>query len=290
MSYLIASDFKKLIQSDNLTQIIGGDTTILTAIQQAAQSEAVSYLTQKYITGEEFTTTDIWNPLKTYVAKNRLYLDASGYVSTITYSIGALVLQDSKVYICITATTGLFDVTKWTLLGIQGTIFYVKPPASDFNVYNFYKVGDVVFWRGFVYTCINATKQNTHNAALQSGNDQLVLNIFPDDTVNGPSAWGNGVAFSIAPGTLPTDATKWTQGDNRNPQLVNYCIDIALYHIHSRIAPRNIPELRVVRYTQAIEWLQMAGQGKITADLPLIQPRSGGRIRHGGEIKRVNSY
>lgn len=82
----------------------------------------------------------------------------------------------------------------------------------------------------------------------------------------------------------------WLFGDNRNQQLVNYMIDIALYHVHSRISPRNIPDLRVKRYDDAIRWLKMAGRGDITADIPLIQPKQGRRIRYGGQIKNINSY
>ena len=82
----------------------------------------------------------------------------------------------------------------------------------------------------------------------------------------------------------------WKFGDNRNQQLVNYFIDIALYHVHSRISPRNIPDLRVKRYDDAIKWLKMAGRGDITAELPLIQPKQGARVRYGGQVKNINTY
>lgn len=288
MAYLIQSDFKKLIQTDNLNQIIGGDNSILLSIQRAAQSEAVSYLVQKYITAEEFTDTNAYDSTISYDAKDRIYLDAQIYNAALNYILDQLTQLSGNIYICVSATTGTFDLTKWTLLGVQGTIFFVTLPATEFNYYNFYNVGSIVFWQDSVYTCLIATRTNDHSASLQTGNRDFLINTFPNDPINGIQNWGVGVPYFVS--TAPNDLTSWTQGDNRNPQLVNYCIDIALYHIHSRIAPRNIPELRVVRHQEAIQWLKDAGQGKITADLPLIQPKSGGRIRFGGEIKRINNY
>jgi hypothetical protein len=40
----------------------------------------------------------------------------------------------------------------------------------------------------------------------------------------------------------------------------------------------------------AIEWLQMAGQGQITADIPLLQTKTDGGIRWGSQVKRINDY
>ena len=73
--------------------------------------------------------------------------------------------------------------------------------------------------------------------------------------------------------------------------------------------PRNIPELRVVRYMGepadretrgqrilyptycALGWLQAAAIGNdITPDLPVIQPEQGMRIRFGGNQKVTNNY
>lgn len=57
-------------------------------------------------------------------------------------------------------------------------------------------------------------------------------------------------------------------GTNRNRLLVMYCVDIMLYHIHSRINPRQIPEIRYVRYEAAKKWLEGLAKGTIVATLP----------------------
>jgi hypothetical protein len=46
----------------------------------------------------------------------------------------------------------------------------------------------------------------------------------------------------------------------------------------------------VKRYDDAKAWLKAAGRGDITANLPIIQPTTGARIRYGGNVKNINSY
>lgn len=78
-------------------------------------------------------------------------------------------------------------------------------------------------------------------------------------------------------------------GTDRDSQLLNYIIDIALYHLHSRIAPRNIPELRISRYENAIAWLKMCSLGEVTPKLAL-QPTTGRFIQWGSNEKNTNIY
>lgn len=61
-------------------------------------------------------------------------------------------------------------------------------------------------------------------------------------------------------------------GNNRNPQLVMYACDIALYHLISWLPQRLGFEIRETRYKRAIEWLQNLQSGKIILDIPTIQP------------------
>jgi len=79
-------------------------------------------------------------------------------------------------------------------------------------------------------------------------------------------------------------------GAARDPQMVMTIIDLALFHLHSRIAPRNIPELRQGRYDNAIQWLKMCAYGDITPALEKLNPISGMRTRFGGNKKNENSY
>jgi phage gp36-like protein len=79
-------------------------------------------------------------------------------------------------------------------------------------------------------------------------------------------------------------------GATRNIQLVTYCVDLALYHIHTRISPRNVPELRVNNYNTAITWLKMASFGDLNVAIEKYDPTTGQRIRHGGNPPQPNVY
>lgn len=86
------------------------------------------------------------------------------------------------------------------------------------------------------------------------------------------------VCILVAVSQSITNTTYFTEGDPRNPKLVDVTIDVLLYHIHSKISPRNIPELRRIRYDGdnaiqgggAIGWLKGVQKGNIQPDLPVI--------------------
>ncbi len=296
MSYIILNDFKSLIQSQNLMQILGNDLSILATNIQKAQKEAISYLVQKYLTAQEFQDTNEWDPTLSYKATNRVYLDAAAYVTANTYNVGALTLEGGNVYQCNTAnTTGVFAPANWNLLGAEYAIFYVDFPNPLFNLNNVYAVGDIVFWGTSSWQCLTATIPETHIGDLQAIYSQQIpaTNSFPGSS--GQTQWQAiaPIPYVVPAATSILNTTYWTPGDNRNPQLVGYTIDIAVYHATPRLAPNNIPDIRVKRYDDAIKWLKDAGDvgsSGITADLPVKQPKSGGRIRWGGNVRRANDY
>ncbi len=292
MSYLIYSDYKRQIQSDNLQQIISSDLTVLSAAERAAMAEVESYLRQKYDIAKEFDSTIKWSNITAYKAGDRIYLDAPAYVPATAYITGNLCLQAGNVYRCISSTTGTFDPAKWTLIGAQYEIFSASLPFNEFDYNYYYNVGDKVFWKNKVYTCLIQTQLLSHATLIQYKNIQSVpsKNVAPDNTPNGEKYWGDATPYSIPVGTLPTDDTKWVALDNRDQQLTMYLIDMVLYHVHCRIAPRNIPDLRIKRYDDAVDWLKKCATGGVTPNIPLLKPNQGNRIAYGGNIKLGNSY
>lgn len=294
MAYLILSDFQMQIQGDNLQQIIGGKSSIITKALATAQEEANSKLIQKYDTSTEFTDTVVWDPLVIYKAADRIYLDAPVYDISKLYALGALVLQAGLIYKCTTAITvaEAFTIGKWALLGNQYDIFFAKYPGAVFDLQGAYQVGDIVYWKGKKYSARTKTNFIGHDEALQYGDTDSIPypNYFPDDVVNASRQWTSLGAYSVPAGTLPSNTTYWTFGDNRSQVLVMCIIDIALYHIHRRIAPRNIPDIRVKAYDDAKAELVEYARGKSTANLAKIQPPQGKRIRWGSKVKNQNNY
>lgn len=274
--YLRLYDYLKQIQADNLNAILSNDVAVRLQTELSAQAETISYLVQKYDVAIEFSDTTIWSNSAVYKALHRFYLDYPTYNATATYGINACVTFESNCYICIATTTGTFNPIKWTLLGAQYAMYYGTLPAPYFSFTSKYMRGDQVFYKDKTWTC----KQNN------------VIGIMPTDPTFGFANWGNGIAYSIPAATLPSNTNFFTLGDNRSQQLVMYCIDIVLYHVHSRISPRNIPQLRMDRYDGAIQWLKEAGgqDTAITAAIPLLVPNQGMRIRWSSLPRNINTY
>lgn len=292
MAYLIPSDYLRIIQDANLQQIITSNAVIQGGAELAAQAEAISYLRQKYDVSIEFSNTSKWNKTSPYSAGNRVYLDAFAYVPASTYHIDDLVLYLGKVYECIATTTGTFDMTAWNLLGTQYDLYYALNPYPLFDLTKLYDKGDFVFWAGNIYQCLVATPLLAHEDGIQYYLSQNIpyTNVFPNDPSVGPKNWEFIENYIIPSNTDIQLANIWSPSDNRDQQMVMYFTDITLYHLHARIAPRNIPDLRVARYEAAIDWLKMCARGEVTPNLPLLQPAQGRRVRWGGQVRNINSY
>ena len=272
MAYLILSDYWRGIQKDLLTQIISGEYSYLTQDEAASVAEAKSYLVQKYDTSVEFQATQVYNYNTSYKGRERIYLDATTYSATATYTLNSLTLYNGYVYRNTTAITTpeAWNAAHWQQLGKQYAIYYIDTINPIYDFYTSYNVGDIVWFKDKTYTCI---VDNT--------------GYFPDDN---PYYWGTGVSYSVPGSGLPSGNGAFVYGDNRSPQLVLYISDILLYHIERRIAPQNIPDLRVKRYDDAITWFKNAAEGDtITADIPLSQPNQGRRIRYGSRLPKQNN-
>lgn len=83
-----------------------------------------------------------------------------------------------------------------------------------------------------------------------------------------------------------------TTGTDRNAHLVMIMIDLVLYHVFSRITPRNIPEVRELRYDAAIKWLEKVAAGELLPDLPLLKEDNTPitELRTGSALPLVHSY
>lgn len=62
--------------------------------------------------------------------------------------------------------------------------------------------------------------------------------------------------------------------DTRDAYIVMLAIDITLYHLWSKEGGNNVPELRTLRYTDALDWLKAIQAGG-SADLPTLENEDG---------------
>lgn len=86
-----------------------------------------------------------------------------------------------------------------------------------------------------------------------------------------------------------TDAVFEAAGDERNPILVMYTADIALFYLYLRVAPEAIPEPRIAAYEIAEKWLAKVQAEKVNpAGLPKPDDGSKDYVRFGGNRPRRN--
>ena len=118
---------------------------------------------------------------------------------------------------------------------------------------------------GYVYTCI-----------LASTNNELTDTTY----------WAPMIAIATS------DADYWETGDNRYPMFVELAMDMALYNLHARINPRNIPELRIERNREALDQLDRWASGTDTAEVLEISVagQTGFSIRHGNSLDKQNNF
>jgi hypothetical protein len=271
-------DYLRVIQSDNLAQIIESNQQTKLDVEQSAQSEMIGYLTQRYITNQIFTDTKVFDYNAIYFGKQLVEWTTETFDILKDYYTNEYVVYNGYIYKSIAGSGAhAFDITEWTQICADKSLFYVNLPAPEYSNTTSYIIGDTVWYNDNTYTCTIAT-----------------VGILPTNTL----FWTDLGVFKIQ-NFYPDDIAYWTQGDNRNQQIVMYLLDITLYHLHSRINPRNVPDLRKERYdgnspTQsggAIAFLKRVASGDVTADLPQILPQQGMSIRYGSAVaKQTNSY
>lgn len=88
----------------------------------------------------------------------------------------------------------------------------------------------------------------------------------------------------------PGTNAAWVQRDDRNPKIVQICVDFSLYHLHSRIAKRQMPELRALRYEEGLEYLKRIEKRTVNPNLPLpADPAPLQPVHFGSAKRRCNS-
>lgn len=85
-----------------------------------------------------------------------------------------------------------------------------------------------------------------------------------------------------------------SEGDERNPLVVMYLCDIALYNMAASLPQKMGMEVRQMRYERAISWLEEVSKGNIVPDLPVAVGDDGESValttRWGSERRQGNMW
>jgi len=95
---------------------------------------------------------------------------------------------------------------------------------------------------------------NSSDAVIE-GAELKAIEVFKDYLRN-----RYNVTLCFAPAT--------EEADNRNKGLVMFLTDYLLYVLYANQPDRLIPEIKVQRKDEALEWLKMISAGRISPDLP----------------------
>ena len=273
MYFLRDKDYNTLIRPGNLDQI-ASDIEARRTSELIAQSELTSYLSNRFNTTLIFKPFNVWDANQIYGYGDRVDFDAPIFNALATYTNAVLLSYNGKVYEKNTNTTSYIAgilPTNTTFFIERGNVgvYYVTTPIA-YDLMGSYAYQNQVYYKGHYWI----------KNIITTG---YIYGIDPEVT----AYWGrvDTSLYNLAAGTWPNQ-TGWTFADNRNKQLVMYCVDITLYHCHASINPRNIPQLRIDRYNNAINWCKMVNAGDVTADLPDLLPIQGYTTVFGSNPKR----
>lgn len=315
MSYLNYPDYKINIQDRSYIQLVQNNDLKRVAAEQWAISMVRGKLTQKYDVNKEFTDTLPYNPTQIYNSRDRVIINYPAWVALTAYLLNACIIYNGIGYVCTTANNdATFNSSHWSSLGAQYAIYYASYPstctyqtqanpatlanpyAPEFSIIDIskggeqrlYALGDIVYWKGYTYACTFATQCIQGSDLIQyiSYQDIPFFNIFPDDTINNNASqfWGSKTAYIIPSGTLPTNTTYWTLGDNRTPEIVECVKDLTIWKLMALVNFHN--QSWQDRYEGALRQLQMYANGTATLLMPIIVVPRGTRIRYGGKVKQ----
>ncbi|WP_046245020.1 phage protein Gp36 family protein [Hymenobacter terrenus] len=101
--------------------------------------------------------------------------------------------------------------------------------------------------------------------------DQLakLLSVQPAGVLDKAVASAVDEVVSYLTGRYDLEQAFATTGEDRNDILVLRTVDLALYHLYATISPRNIPDLRRDRYTEAVDLFRGASKGTRFLALPV---------------------
>lgn len=279
MRFLRTKDYTQQIQLSDLDQLLDGNNEILYSAEAAAQAELTSYLIQRYQTNKVFAPTLDFNTSTIYFGKNLINYTELDYDSGSTYVTSQRVNYSDNIYSANTSTTGgTFINAQWDLITANETLYYAALPNQEYNPKTTYKIGDTVWYNDLNYVCVVGDN----------------LGFYPDTNT---SLWStNGVEYSFS-NVMPDNTAYWVKADNRPAQIVLYMIDCTLYHLHTRLATRLVPETRLIRYDGGsshqtggvIGWLKKVSKGLINAELPEIVPPQGRSIRWGYSTQSIDN-
>lgn len=328
MAFLRKSDYVRLITVADLNTITGSDDTIIVDQEKSSQEELCSFIRHRYETGLIFKDIKTFVYTTQYNTGDLIEWSETAYDSIDTYNTGDRCSYSGYIYSATEdGVTGTWDSGKWTQLAANESLYYCIVPSleklpTDAISYTSSVYTDnhksILGWDKETYGTLYFLRyENEIQIYLSSSDRSAKINKigyfeYPYEGIELP------VTMEIKPGGSPYNILSgevdiigfisedqtwdiaatyyWQSGDNRNPKIVELLMDITLYHLYTRVQPRNIPTHVINRYdggterqtAGAIGYLKMVQKGEIQLDLPTHQDDSRGQAISYGSNPKLN--
>ena len=317
MRFLKNSDYR-LIAPDELdvllTQAVGNSgyskSQMLQDFENGAIEEISSYIMARYDVARIFTDTPVWNSGTTYYGQQRVEYHEPAFNPATIYTIGQRVSEAGSIYSSIAGSAAhAFNAAEWTFVCLDYALFYVSIPYPEFQEFANYSKGSQTWFKdNHTYLALQDTQGAKLGDAYYStyGADTTTTDVGgsiyskPTQDITNQYVWAKStLPYTVVAGTLPTDGTKWTPGDNRSQLLIEHIVDIVLFKLCATVVPRSIPEIRILRYNGndvnsnggAIGWCKKIANGDIEANLYNVYKQQGLSIVWGSSApKQINTY
>lgn len=233
MIYLTLSDFETVIKQEQLS-LLSNDPIILNDLELTAAQEIDLYLSSKYLS--PFKNIPLYSSTDTYTYLNEVRYTPTGQTSPtesiyqLNFGIKPTPTQQFHYDNSFTTYDPSTNSYSTNLNGYNNINSYQGPGVGYSSIYN--------------------------NLTLNS-EPGYVVHTFNGETITGIT--------STAQGITPTDQSTWEKKDTRNNLYKMFLIDVLLYHLFSKVMPRQIPELRLIRYKDTIEKLKAIQKGTLQA-------------------------
>ena len=309
MRTLINSDYNRIIQKLDLDQITLGDWSIVYSTEAVVKEEISSYISKRYDISKIFVNLDKFSLTNTYYAGDITYISENDWNDVLTYNPGDRVRYpiNNVEYVFIntaTASGATYSPTNgsyWNQGVLDGSLYYVNYPYPLYNQSQVYVTGDKVLYNNIIYTAIKDNNGDYLNEDSVYDVDSFNTSaIIPGYSTKWSDYWTAATSSYTVSGIQPdTDNTGvWQAGDNRNQLILQYMMDMVLYHVCASINPRNIPELRGIRYDGAspsqlggaVGFFKKVSQGQLSLNAVEIIPTSGQSLYWTSSERRTLDY
>jgi len=328
--YLRVKDYLPHISDSDRDVLTDSTDSILDDIELAVKEEISAYIRHRYDVDQIFKVINTFNITTQYHAGDLVEWSETAYNAETTYDTDDRCSYSDNIYECKeNGITGVWTSSKWTLLAENESLHYCLVASlgnipSDTITYtaNNYTGNhkSITGWDRATYTLYFLKDDNRveiyFNESARTARTSMVgffdydkkaidlpitIEIQPGyGTNNYLGGYIDIIGFIDDDTTWSVVATNcWQAGDNRNPAIIQFMIDMVLYHLCARGQYMTMTDMRKERYDGndprqiggAVGFLKQVSKGNVTLDVKRHNDNEQGqRFIYGSSRKQSNDY